>query len=57
MVPEGQPQTKKDYLRNVVIILLVLAVVVIVVVHLVFNVTTPTLPVFKLPPLWYYGGG
>ncbi len=54
MVAEGQSQTKKDRLRNIVIIFLVLVVVAISVVHLVINVTAPTLPVFELPPLWWH---
>ncbi len=53
MVTEGQPQAKKDRLRNIVIIILVLVVVVISVVHLVLNVTAPALPVFNLPVGWY----
>ena len=53
MGSEGQPQTQKDRLRNIVIILLVLVVVVISVVHLVINVTAPTLPIFEFPPLWW----
>ncbi len=53
MVTEGQPQIKKDRLRNIVIIILVLVVVVISVVHLVINVTSPPLPIFELPPLWW----
>ena len=38
MVAEGQPQTKKDRLRNIVIIFLVLVAVVISVVSIVLNV-------------------
>ncbi len=51
MVAEGQPQIKKDRLRNTVIIFLVLVVVAISVVHLVFNVAEPTLPIFEFPPI------
>ena len=49
MVSESQAQTKKDRLRNIVILLLVLVVVVISVVHLIINITAPTLPIYRLP--------
>lgn len=49
MVTEGQPRTKKDSLRNIVVIFLVLVVVGISVVHLVINVTAPVLPLYRLP--------
>jgi hypothetical protein len=49
MVAEGQPQAKKDHLRNGTIIFLVSLVVVISVVHLFLNVISPALPVIELP--------
>ena len=53
MVSEGQPQAKKDRLRNIAIILLVLLAVAISVTHLVLNIITLTLPVFEWPAMWW----
>jgi hypothetical protein len=49
MVTEGQPQAKRDHLRNMTIIFLVSLVAVISVVHLFLNVISPALPVIELP--------